>query len=222
MKKKYTAALLFCFVSLSVFSQVRLKLYGNYAFDDGVDSYYSNTDYYNGTIKGGLLWGGGIQYRLNPNYGVELLYLRQDTDAPVEYYDVFIKHTKVDLGINHIMLAGERAIPLANEKIEPYGGLMAGMSIISMKNTTNGDTGNTTKFVWGARLGTNIWVTDVVAINLQAQLLSIPQAAGGGVYFGSGGVGSSVSTYSSIYQFSLGGGLVFKLAEKSKTTNTGY
>ena len=34
---------------------------------------------------------------------------------------------------------------------------------------------------------------------------------GGGLYFGTGGAGAGVSTYSSYYQFNLGGGLVFKL-----------
>lgn len=52
---------------------------------------------------------------------------------------------------------------------------------------------------------------EVAGIRLQAQLLSPVQAAGGGFYFGTGGSGIGVSTYSSIYQFNLGGSLVFRL-----------
>jgi len=43
--------------------------------------------------------------------------------------------------------------------------------------------------------------------------MSIAQGAGGGLYFGTGGVGAGVSTYSSMYQFQLGGGLTFKLGQ---------
>ena len=50
-----------------------------------------------------------------------------------------------------------------------------------------------------------------VAIKLQGQLMSAVQSAGGGLYFGTGGAGAGVSTYSSMYQFGLGGGLVISL-----------
>jgi hypothetical protein len=36
-----------------------------------VDSYYSNTSYFNGTIKGRFQWGVGLEYRLNPKYGID-------------------------------------------------------------------------------------------------------------------------------------------------------
>ncbi len=35
----------------------------------------------------------------------------------------------------------------------------------------------------------------------------------GGFYFGTGGVGAGVSSYSTMYQFGVGGGLVFKLGQ---------
>jgi hypothetical protein len=46
------------------------------------------------------------------------------------------------------------------------------------------------------------------------QLLSIPQGAGGELYFGTGGAGAGVSTYSTMMQFALGGGLTFKLGQQ--------
>ena len=39
------------------------------------------------------------------------------------------------------------------------------------------------------------------------------QGFGGGAYFGTGGAGFALSSYSSIYQFGLGGGLTFKLGK---------
>jgi hypothetical protein len=56
-----------------------------------------------------------------------------------------------------------------------------------------------------------VWAGEKFGIKLQAQLTSVSQGAGGGLYFGTGGAGVGLSTYSSIYQFGLGGGLTFKL-----------
>jgi len=56
-------------------------------------------------------------------------------------------------------------------------------------------------------------VTERVGIKLQAEVISAVQGAGGGFYFGSGGSGAGISTYSSMYQWSLGGGLSFKIGK---------
>src|SRR5689334_11166740 len=92
---------------------VRLNVYGNYVFDDKVDNGYSYSQlgYFSGTIKGGFLWGGGLEFRLHDYYGLELLYNRLDTHVPLDYYStVQDQKTRVDLGINYIMLAGTRSL----------------------------------------------------------------------------------------------------------------
>ena len=206
-------------------SSVRLNAYGSYVFDDKVDDYYSSTSFYNGKIKGGFLWGAGLEYRVHDYYGIELLYQRLDTKAPIEYYDPnalgdHIKNADLDVAIDYIMLGGARALHAGGGKAEPYGGFMLGIAIVDTKNPDNGNSSNSTKFAWGLRLGTNIWASEKVGIKLQTQLLSIPQGAGGGVYFGTGGAGVGVSTYSSVLQFVLGGGLTFKLGGAAHTTQT--
>jgi hypothetical protein len=60
MKKEFTITmtLLFAFISLcNAQREVRLNGYATYAFDDKFDTYYSSTQYIEGKIKGGLLWG---------------------------------------------------------------------------------------------------------------------------------------------------------------------
>ena len=99
-------------------------------------------------------------------------------------------------------------------KAEPFGGFMLGMAIINADNPETDYSNNATKFAWGARLGANIWASERVGVKLQMQFLSVPQAAGGGLYFGTGGAGVGVTTYSSIFQFALGGGLTFKLGKQ--------
>ena len=207
------------FVSNTVWAQggVNVNLYGAYVFDDKFDTYYSSSSYYEGKIKGGFQWGIGVEYMVQPLYGIELLYLRQDTNAPTRYYGVINAgsgEVNLDLAINYIMLAPTKHFLTSNEKLEGFAGFMAGMVIAEASNpdgTLNTGDDSTTKFAWGLRLGGIIWASEKVGIRLQTQLLSATQAMGGGFYFGTGGAGAGVSSYSTIYQFGLGGGLVFKV-----------
>lgn len=196
----------------------RINAYGLYAFDDSVDSYYSSTSYYEGKIKGGFEWGGGLECMIKPQYGLELSYLRLDSSAPMSFYnpDVIINpdYANFDVASNYIMLGGNRYIVTKNPKIEPYGGLQLGMAIFDVKNPETNASGSATKFAWGAKMGVNIWATNKVGVKLQAALLTAVQGAGGGIYFGTGGASAGVSTYSTIMQFSLGGGLTFNLGDK--------
>ncbi|MGN6493799.1 MAG: outer membrane beta-barrel protein [Agriterribacter sp.] len=214
MNKKIAFAIALFFVlfgSIGLHAQgFRLNGYSAYSFDDRVSRYYSNSDYYEGTIKGGFRWGVGAEYSVNKSYGLELNYMRQDTKAPVSYYNLFERRTTFDVAINWITLAGVRYMQV-NEIVAPYGGLMAGMAIFDIDNPNNQKSGSATKFAWGARLGTNLFFSRTVGIKLQADLMSAVQSVGGSVYFGTGGSGTAISSYSTMLQFTLGGGLVFRL-----------
>jgi hypothetical protein len=215
MKKVSFCILFSVSIAVASYSQsTRLNLYGNYVFDDKIDSYYSNTNYYNGKIKGGFLWGGGIEHKLHEYYGIELLYLRLDSKATMEYYDIGLNNVKqknIDLGINYILVGGTRSATAHGSKTEAYGGFLLGMAIIDTKDPEKDVSSSATKFAWGARLGANIWASEKVGVKIQALLLSVPQGAGGGLYFGTSGSGAAVSTYSTMLQFAIGGGLTFKL-----------
>ena|SRR5436190_8975318 len=197
-------------------SKLRVNAYASYVFDDKVDSYYSNTSYYDGVVKANLQWGIGLEYMIRPSQGIELSWLHENTTAPTTYYDDNgigdpVKTKEFDVSVDYILLGSNRYFPVKNPKIAPYFGGQLGVGIANVSNPTNGDKSNNTKFAWGLKMGTNIWASQKVGIKLQAALHSMAQGAGGGLYFGTGGVGAGLSTYSSIYQFSLGGGLVLKL-----------
>ena len=210
MKKLFI--LLFIAGGLQATAQsTRLNVYGAYVFDDKVDNYYSNTSYFQGTIKGGLQWGLGAEFGLRDNYGLELLYIRQDTKVPSDYYDLIAKNTEFDLSMNYVMLGGVKSMRKPGSKAEPYGGLMLGANFASVENPETKNTESFTKFAWGLRGGVNIWASERVGIKLQALLISSVQGAGGSLYVGTGGAGAGMSTYSSVLQFSLGGGLTFNL-----------
>ena len=190
---------------------IRLHGYTTYAFDDNsVDSYYSDTQYFEGSVNGGFQWGGGLEYMPAPTIGVEFTYLRLDSKAPVNYYDNGTQFTTFDMAHNYLFLSFNKYVPV-NPKIEPFAGMQLGMGIYNVTNPDNNNSGSATKFAWGIKAGANIWASEKVGIKLQAGLISAVQAFGGSVYFGTGGAGAGVSGFSTFWQFSLGGGLVFRL-----------
>lgn len=214
MKKILTIVLLLLAGSY-LFAQsgpsVRINGYATYAFDDNnVDSYYSDTDYFDGKIEGGFQYGGGLEVLPAPAIGVEFTYLRLDSKAPMEYYDNIVKYTDFNLAQNWLFLGFNKYLPV-NPKLEPFAGVQLGMDILNVENPDNENTGSVTKFAWGIKAGAHVWVNEKVGLKLQLGLMSAVQAMGGGIYFGTGGAGAGVSGFSTYYQFNLGGGLVFKL-----------
>jgi len=225
--KPILSILFVCFFINASAQTTRLNGYAMYVFDDKFDSYYDNSNYYQGKFKGGLQWGAGLEYLPHPSSGVELIYLNQKTTALTTYaYTGLsgVKTTNFDVGFNWLMLAGNRYMRKPGSKVEGFGGFMLGAAFINVDNPDNGNSNSATKFAWGFRLGANIWASERVAIKLKADVLSAVQGAGGGLYFGTGGGGVGVSTYSSMYQFGLGGGIAFALGghktTKPPTTTT--
>jgi hypothetical protein len=99
----------------------------------------------------------------------------------------------------------------ANKKLEGIAGLMLGalMSDVSSPEKS----ANSTNFAWGFKLGGDIWLSDKIALKLQTQILSASKAVGGTVYYGYWGP-VAVPGYVTLWQFGLGGGLVFKFGGK--------
>lgn len=217
--KKNILLIFFVVLSSAVFGQgLRVNTYGGYVFDDRVDSYFSSSSYYDGVIKGGFRWGAGLEFHIPGKGAIELQYLRQDTNAPTIYQDGGflggqIQQTDFNLALNWIMLNGTKYIPV-NDMIEPFVGAGIGMGIFALENPDTNRTSNATKLAWNMRGGTNIWLAENVALRIQASLFSAVQSVGGGFYFGTGGAGAGLSSYSSMYQFGFDGGLVFRIPQQ--------
>ena len=212
MKKLLLLLLLFACYSVHA-QNIRLNGYAYYVFDDKVDNYATSSSYYNTKIKGGLVWGAGLEYIVQNANGIELLYLRQDTKAPTNYYDAGDQSSDFDVAINWIMLSFNRYQKFENEKVEGFGGLGLGAAIFDVKNPKNGNSNSATKFAWNLKLGVNIHASEKFGIKLQTGLQSAVQSVGGSLYFGTGGAGAGASTYSSMLQFGIGGGIFFVLGQ---------
>jgi len=214
MKKIFLLVLLISTGIVAIAQKARLNAYGMYSFDDNFDSYYDQYNYYNGTLKGSFAYGAGVEFMVKPHNCIELQWQHQSTTAPTTYIGGIgntLKTTNFDINIDYLLIGGDGHFAKPDGKVEGYGGVFLGMAFLGAKNPDNQNHNTASKFAWGFRLGCNIWANDKIGVKLQGQLLSISQGAGGGFYFGTGGVGAGVSSYSSVYQFQLGGGLTFKL-----------
>ena len=198
-------------VSTSITSaQVRLNFYGSYVFDDGFEVYGDAANYYNGKVKGGFQWGAGAQYVIAPNASAELLYINHSTTAPTtfKFGTNNLKTEDFNVNLNYIMLSGDGLY--TRGKAEGYAGLMAGVLLSDVSAPSVGKSSSNTDFAWGGRIGTTIWTSSRLGIKLQALLLSSAKATGGETYFSWYGP-IYLSTYSTLWQFSLGGGLTYRL-----------
>ncbi len=217
MKKLITIVLvIMAFTALKVHSQnIRLNGYALYTMDDDIET-TDGANYFRGTIKANLLWGVGLEFNAARDYGLELAYYRQDTDFPATYNTLLISggETTVDktfqIGANYILLGGTRYLIIPRSPVEPYLGAMLGIAIIENKNPVQGASSSETKFAWELKAGLNIWASKQVAFKLQMQLLSAAQTYGAGFYTYGTGYGTS---YSSMYQFGIGGGLTFRFGK---------
>ena len=95
-----------------------------------------------------------------------------------------------------------------NETVSGFGTIDVGMVIASPKESQYD---NVTKFTWAGRLGVRVKANDRLSMRVHAQITNPVQAFGGGLYFGTGGAGAGVSTYSTIWQFNLGGSVNIRL-----------
>lgn len=217
MKKIFLTAFLALLCVAVQAQQKRINLYGAYVFEDEVTSDYDSYNYFHGQIGDGVQYGAGIEFMPQSETGVELLWIGQSTDADVyySYNSPLEQFANVELSLNYAMLGINRYAMNASQKVEGYGGFMLGALFASATNTGGLSEGSesATKFAWGLRLGVNLWASPKVGIKLQGQMLSAVQSVGGTLYFGTGGAGGGVSTYSSMLQFAIGGGLTFNLGK---------
>jgi hypothetical protein len=192
----------------------RINFYSAYVFDDSYEVVNDANTYYNGTLKGGYQWGAGLEYLFNPRGGAELIYLHRSATAPSTFKfgsNVPVKTENFDVKHDYIMASFDGHY--AKGKTEGYAGLMLGVLISNLEAPSLGKSASNTNFAWGGRLGTNIWLSGNLGLKLQAMILSSSKATGGEYWWGWYGYPLYVTTYSTLWQFSLGGGLTYRLGK---------
>jgi hypothetical protein len=196
-------------LSMQSFSQAQVELIPNAGY-----TFPSRTDFYDvyGRINGGLNLGGSLKFNLNRNFGLEVLYDHMSTQSGVYQYGYGgEKLAGGDLSLDYIMLGMVPSFGIPGSTVRPFIGALVGAAVLTPG--VNSVYSSDTKFAMGLQLGTNIYCSPRIGFQLKAQLLSPVDGGGGGFYFSNYGVGSSASSYSSIYQFSLNAGLIIGLGQ---------
>lgn len=202
MKKVIFLSLVFTVITFCVNAQsVGLFGGGGYTFGDDFD-----TEYGYGRVNESGHWNAGFIFNINQAYGIKLFYQMQPTTGKLTDY-VYGTGTG-DVNVQYIMLGGQRFLPFS-ETAKGYGGLQLGMAIFSFPEISESEE----KFAWGLELGLELNPNPGIGIRLGGQMQVPVQAFGGGIYFGTGGSGAGVSTFSTLWQFGFTGGLVLYPSE---------
>lgn len=206
MKKIAVILPLFLFCTIYSFAQTSVELIPTVGY-----TFADRTDFYNsyGRIDGGLSYGGSIKFNANRNIGIELLYSHMNTMSGLYQYGYGgSKLSGGNLAFDYFMVGPVQSFKIPESTVRPFIGAFLGAAVM-----TPGTQGyaNDTKFAVGLQLGTNIYMAPNLGLQLKAQLLSPVDAADGGFYFSNYGSGTAISTYSTIYQFSLSAGLIIGL-----------
>jgi hypothetical protein len=195
-----------CLLAAHSFAQTAVELIptGGYTFA-------SRTDFYNtyGRIDGGFNFGGSVKFNVNRGIGIEVLYNHMNTTSGIYQYGDHQQLAGGDLGLDYIMIGPVQSFNIRNSTVRPFIGALLGAAVFT-PDATSGNP-DETKFAMGFQLGTNIYVSPRIGLQLKAQLLAPVDGAGGGFYFSNYGSGGGINTYSSIYQFSLNAGLIVGL-----------
>lgn len=194
-------------LSARSFAQTAVELIPSigYTFPDRND-YYSAYS----RISDGLSYGGSIKFNINRGVGIEVLYSHMNTTSGL--YNYGSDQTPIswtNLSFDYIMAGPVQSFNIPNSTVRPFLGVLLGAAI--MTPAASSGYSQDTRFAMGFQLGTNIYCSPRVAIQLKAQLLSPVDDAGSGLFVSNYGAGVGVGGYSSIYQFSLGAGLIIGL-----------
>ncbi len=175
-------------------------------------TFADRNDFYNtyGRIGDGVSFGGSVKFNVNRSFGIEVLYSHMNTTNGLYYYGPDQSAIQQNnLRFDYIMAGPVESFNIPNSTVRPFIGALLGAAI--MTPDASSGYSQDTRFAVGFQLGTNIYFSPRVGIQLKAQLLSPVDGADGGLFFSNYGGGSGINTYSSIYQFSLSGGLIVGL-----------
>jgi opacity protein-like surface antigen len=169
-------------------------------------------DYPSGSvhIDAAMSYGGSIGAMVQPGTFVEIGYMYQGSKL-IGQPRTGPDFTFFDLGTHYLQLSGLRY--LRESRVTPYiiGGM--GMTVFDPLSSQYGDFDSQTLFSMSLGGGLHVDMGPRVALRLQSRLLIPINWASGGLYFGTGGGGISVSGGSAIAQGDATLGLALKLGQ---------
>lgn len=173
-----------------------------------------------GTLKGyygevkmdnAMSYGGNMALALSTTTFVEFSYIRSDTEGQFRDYNDGSIGDKVPLSSNYIQLGALQEMDFGI--LSPFFTIKGGLAVWSPKNSV--DFNSYTQFAFSVGGGTKIWISDMIGIRLQANMLMPLVWRGGGFgcgfYTGGSSCGGAVYTRITPFQGEFSGGLIIKI-----------
>lgn len=209
--------LLLLFISMSLSAQTwRANLYAGYVMGETV---FSATDPKTGAtnrINGGLHLATGLEYRKDEKRRYEILFFNQSTKISNWYYQERgeDRTTRLNAQFNHLMFSAMNYAK--GGKVQPFGGLMAGVGLINLKNPDNNIRHFNPRPAWGLRGGMNLLSTGSFRMRIYSNLLWTMKGIGGD--FSSNTSNNSVITGrpATMIQLQTGASLHYTFEKKPK------
>lgn len=198
----FLLTILLCGVANTLFAQqLHLNGFYGYTFRERVNisGTYNGLRYNSVVMEDGAHFGGSLEFEFRPDVAIDIRYQLQQTTG---FADHGISRTPFDLDV-HFITMGLLRYTEFSDKASGFGGLMIGAGIF------DSDKFYTSNFSIGVQGGVLVKFSDALGLKLGAQVMSPVQGAGGGLFFGTGGVSVGVSTFSTVFQFGFTGGLRF-------------
>lgn len=195
----------------------RANLYAGYVMGETI---FSATDPKTGAtnrIKGGLHLATGLEYRKQEKRGYELLLFNQSTTITDWYYQEQgeARITNLKAQFNHLMFSAMN-YSKGGKKVQPFGGLMAGVGFINLKNPDNQVSQFSAKPAWGLRGGLNLSNQSTLKVRIYSNLLWTMKGIGGN--FASNTAGNTLTTgrEATMIQLQTGASLYYAFQKKEK------
>ena len=215
-----TLILLLCFSITPAFAQIELTPFGGYVFQDRF-----NTIYGYAYVHDAALYGVDLGIPVKSGAELELSYERQDSHLFTDNYSApQFANSNIPVAINYILIGGVYGKNLGDGPIQPYGGVAMGTVYVAGKSTSTEHYDSEWLFDVRMKLGVKFFPNDgSVGIRLQSQLNVPMQFAGSGIGCGTvAGCGVYVDSYTTITQFGLSGGIIFKIGGNKPTDKIYY
>jgi hypothetical protein len=148
--------------------------------------------------KDGVNYGGAIDFTVQRDLQLELLYIYYDTQTQFrsESYSYPSSSGYTDLAMHYMQIGYVKGFKKG--KIEPFGAFTLGAvlfvpSTFELENGMKVTPSDTWRFAMTFGGGAKIFFSDKLGIRLQARLLVPVYFSGAGVYVGTGGGGMAVT-----------------------------
>ncbi len=206
MKKTiFILALAICLPFLLKAQKVELTPFGGYVFPGTMQGDYADIRF-----KDNAQYGGMLSIAVSRVMDVDFIYNRSDTKAQITYANIVnnISYLEVPVSINYMHIGFTKNFRV-NPMVSPFVGFNLGTCLIYPKANYS----DQWFFSMGINAGAKIYFSKRVGLRLQAQGLMPVQGTAFSMFVGTGGGGTSVSVYSTLFQFGFTGGLIFRLGK---------